>query len=148
MLSRVCRVLAVLTCCLGLVLPGPAYTQTAEKEIAYVKQYFSGHRVYATYREGGPVYGTYFELDVHYCQSGQFFVYGKSTKQTVLDNQQINNWEEYGRWDIVRYQGQVGIWYASSNGNQDFLPTTVNRDGSVSVGNGVSIKRTGRAQCG
>lgn len=127
--------------------PCAPHAQT-DDEVQHLKQYLTGQRLMVSYREGGAAYGTHIFLDIHYCPSGQYLLYGQSRKQTVLDNWQVNNWEDYGRWDVVRYQGQVGIGYVSTQGQTDFIPVQIRADGSLWAGEGVSIQRQGRAQCG
>jgi hypothetical protein len=101
-----------------------------------------------SYREGGPAYGTHFFLDVHYCSSGQFILFGQSRRQTVLDNWQNNSWEDAGQWDVVRLQGRAGVRAVSRTGKVDFVPVEILPGGRLWAGEGVSVQPQGPARCG
>lgn len=123
--------------------PGAQSHQQASK----AKGYFSGQKMLVTYREGGPVYGTYFFLEIHYCRSGQYLLFGQSRKQTVLGNAQVNNWRDNGTWNIISFQGKIALQYQSTSGRRDLIPIQLLPDGSIWVNEGVSIQKRGRAQC-
>jgi hypothetical protein len=112
-----------------------------------VKAYLSGQRLQVTYRQGGAVYGTYFVLQAHLCPSGDYMTFGQSRKQTVLGNEQVNNWHDRGRWTVANIGGQLGIQYVSVSGQSNFVPVRIAQDGSIWAGNGVSVVRQGKAQC-
>jgi hypothetical protein len=122
------------------VLPQDQQAQTA-------RAYLSGQKLLVTYRQGGPVYGTYFLLQVHLCQSGSYMTFGQSRKQTVMGNEQVNNWRDQGRWNVSAFGGQLGIQYVSISGQANFVPILIAQDGSIWAGNGLSVVRQGRAQC-
>ena len=111
--------------------------------------YLAGQRFLVTYRQGGPVYGTYFFLRVHLCPSGNYITFGQSRKQSVLDThaEQVHNWRDQGRWDAGVYGGQMGIQYISSSGQTAFYPISVGANGEIRAGNGMSVVREGPAQC-
>jgi hypothetical protein len=124
----------------------PLNAQT-QKEVQYIKGYLGGHEVQVTYREGGPVYGTFFFIDVHFCASGRYLLFGQSRKQTVLGNEQVNNWKDSGSWDVVNFQGHAALQYIAASGARDLVAMEVLPDGRVHPLTGASIKRLGRAQC-
>ena len=124
----------------------PLHAQT-RKEVQYIKGYLGGHEVRVTYREGGPLYGTLFFLDVHFCASGRYLLYGQSRKQTVLGNEQVNNWKDNGIWDVVTFQGHTALQYVATSGARDMVPMEVLPDGRVRPLSGASMQRMGRAQC-
>ena len=126
--------------------PLPLYAQT-QKEVQYIKAYLGGHEVQVTYREGGPIYGTFFFLDVHFCASGRYLLFGQSRKQTVLGNEQVNNWNDSGSWDVVTFQGHAALQYVATSGARDIIPMEVLPDGRVHPLTGASMQQIGRAQC-
>src|ERR1700756_5352940 len=89
---------------LAFSLTGTALAQAGSQAQA-LKAYLGGQKLIVTYRQGGPVYGTYISLQVHLCRSGNYMTFGQSRKQTVLGNEQVNNWRDQGRWDTGVYAG-------------------------------------------
>ena len=107
----------------------------------------SNNQFLITYREGEAVYGTYYFLEIHYCPTGLYGLYGKSVKQTVLGNEQQNNWQEFGNWKVIEYNGSVGIYYKTTTFQERFVPVYRLPDGSMSIGEGVTIVKQGQAIC-
>ena len=93
------------------------------------------------------MFGTYFFQEIHYCNSGEYLLVGQSRKQTVLGNEQVNNWQEAGSWEVIRSGGRVGVRYKAVMGQPNFVPVTLLPDESISIGSGVSIQRQGPAAC-
>ena len=116
-------------------------------QVQALRQSLAGQKYLVTYRDGGAAYGTYNFLQVHLCRSGNYFILGQSRKQTVLNNQQLNNWRDQGTWDVVNIGGQVGVKYLSASGAVRFYPTRVLPDGSIQAGNGITVIWKGPAQC-
>src|SRR5437762_7671003 len=83
-----------------------------------VNKFLNNNHFRVTYREGEVVYGTYYFIEVHYCPSGYYGLYGKSVKKTVLGNEQINNWQEFGNWKAIKYNGNVGVYYKTTKGQE------------------------------
>jgi hypothetical protein len=131
---------------LSLLLAAPAVSQTGSNEQA-VKGFFLGQRLLVTYREGGAQYGTFYTLQVHFCRSGRYLTAGQSRRHTVMDNEQISNFSDQGSWDITTFQGQLFLKYLSDSGQANALPVRVLPNGSLTVGEGVSLVRQGIAQC-
>jgi hypothetical protein len=131
---------------LTLLLAAPAVSQTGSNEQA-VKGFFLGQRLLVTYREGGAQYGTFYTLQVHFCRSGRYITAGQSRRHTVMDNEQISNFSDQGSWDITTFQGQLFLKYLSDSGQANALPVRVLPNGSLTVGEGVSLVRQGIAQC-
>ena len=124
-----------------------AMPNESRAEAQRIKNYLSGQRVLATYRDGGPIYGTYFFYDIHFCPSGQYMEFGQSRKQTILDNVQVNNWKDYGTWDVVSFQGQVVLQINLTSGGQKFFLIRLLPDGRIWVRDDISVVRQGSAQC-
>jgi hypothetical protein len=144
-MSRRCMgngLLVLLTSCLPL---GTVQAQT-DQQAQHVARYLSGQRTLVTYREGGSVYGTYVFLEIHFCASGEYLLSGQSRKQTVLGNEQVNNWSDSGRWDVMSSQGQVRLAYFSTSGRRDVVPVYLDHNGGIRT-DGASVQRQGRAQC-
>lgn len=112
-----------------------------------VHNFFNNQKILITYREGEVLYGTYYFLEVHYCPTGQYGLYGKSIKNTVLGNEQHNNWQEFGTWKAMKQNGQVGMYYATTAGAQNFIPVARLANGDLSVGEGYTIVKQGQAIC-
>ena len=141
------RVAAV--CATALLVFGmPGLGAQSDAQVRAIEQHLTGKRFLVTYREGGAAYGTHFALDVHYCGNGQFILSGQSRRQTVLDNWQVNNWEDSGSWQVVRFQGRTGVRAVSRSGAVDFVPVEILPNGRVWAGDGVSVQPRGVAVCG
>ena len=130
-----------------LVLPLVTLFAQSDPQVSAIDRYLSGRRFLVSYREGGPVYGSHIFLDVHYCSNGQYLLTGESRRQTVLDNWQVNRWEDSGRWAVLRVEGRVGVRAVSSSGKVDFVVTELLPDGRLWVGDGVSVNPKGPAIC-
>lgn len=100
-----------------------------------------------TYREGEVLYGTYYFLEIHYCPTGYYGLYGKSVKNTVLGNEQISNWQEFGAWKVIKNNENVGLYYKTTTGQEKFFPVYRLSNGNLSLGVGVSIVLQGKAIC-
>jgi len=130
-----------------LVLQFVALLAQSDPQVNAIDRYLSGRRFLVSYREGGPVYGSHIFLDVHYCSNGQYILSGESRRQTVLDNVQVNRWEDSGRWVVLRVEGRVGVRAVSRSGKVDFVAAEIAPDGSLWVGDGVSVRLQGPATC-
>ena len=141
--TRIGVLLALITAFSSL---GPAQAQS-DPQLKAISQYLSGRRFLVTYREGGAAYGTHNFLDVHYCANGEFILFGKSERQTVMDNWQRNSWEDAGRWEVVRFQGRAGVRWVSRSGKIDFAAVEILPGGRLWAGEGVSVQPQGPARC-
>ena len=65
----------------------------------------------------------------------------------MLDNLQVNRWEDSGRWVVLRVEGRVGVRAVSRSGKVDFVAAEIAPDGSLWVGDGVSVRLQGQATC-
>ena len=115
--------------------------------VAEVNNFFNNNHFLVTYREGEVVYGTYYFIEIHYCSSGLYGLYGKSVKQTVMGNEQHNNWQEYGNWKVIDYNGNVGVYSITTTAQEKFVPVYRLPNGNLSIGEGVSIVKQGKAIC-
>ena len=125
-----------------------ASSTAAQNPEASVREFFNGQQMLVTYREGGPVYGTFFTLQVHFCRSGRYMTFGESRKHTVLDNEQVNRFTDQGTWTIGSMQGRMFLRYVSISGQPNVVAINVAPNGRVSLGDGgISVVRQGPAQC-
>ena len=115
--------------------------------VAEVHGFLNNNHFLVTYREGEVVYGTYYFVDVHYCPSGTYGLAGKSIKKTVLGNEQVNNWQEFGSWKATKYGVNVGVYYKTTAGQEKFFPAYRLANGRLSFGEGISVVRQGKAVC-
>ena len=65
----------------------------------------------------------------------------------MLDNLQVNRWEDSGRWVVLRVEGRVGVRAVSRSGKVDFVAAEIAPDGSLWVSDGVSVRLQGQATC-
>jgi hypothetical protein len=132
---------------LALVCVVPAFAAAQSSEPERLDQFLRGNHLLVSYREGGAVYGTYYVLQIHYCSSGKYFLYGESSKQTVLGNYQQGNWQEAGTWAATAVQGQLGVRYQPQGQVPNFVPVRMLPNDGIWVGEGVSVIPQGPAQC-
>ena len=147
MSTRIRRVLGSGLQSVLLLLPLATLLAQSDAQVNAIDRYLSGRRFLVSYREGGPVYGSHIFLDVHYCANGQYLLAGESRRQTVLDNWQVNRWEDAGQWAVMRVEGRVGVRAVSRSGRVDFVPAELLSDGRLWVGDGVSVNPKGPAIC-
>ena len=145
-MKPLCKRVVSLALLILVLATGVAFAQT-DGNVQEVRRFFSGQRMLVSYRNGGAVYGTYVFLDVHLCESGRYMLFGQSRKQTVLDNEQVNNWRDNGVWDVTTFQGEAVLQYVSASGERNAVPVRLQPNGRVWLGNGVSVQRQGGAQC-
>jgi hypothetical protein len=122
------------------------YAQSIPTE-AQVTKFVNNNHFLVTYREGEVLYGTYYFIEIHYCSTGYYGLYGKSVKKTVLGNEQKNNWQEFGSWKVTRYNGNVGLYYKTTENQEKFFPLYLLPNGNLSLGEGTSIVLQGKAIC-
>src|SRR5215471_11996466 len=145
-MKRILRILLsilILMTSLGSIAPAQNDSPQA------LKNYLGGQKFLVTYRQGGPVYGTYFFLEVDLCRSGNYITYGRSRKQNVVFDrtEQVHTWTDRGRWNTGYYSGQLGIQYVSMSGQVSVYPIRIGPNGEVHTNNGLIVVRKGAAEC-
>lgn len=130
-----------------LFLPEERATAQVNEEAAALRDALRGQRLLVTYRDGGALYGTYYFLDVQFCDTGRYYTNAQSRKTTVMDNEQVNNWTERGTWSIVSLQNQLALRYILLNGRLNFVAARLLPGGRVWLGDGVSVQRRGATSC-
>lgn len=129
-----------------LALPVVAPAQ-AGSEVESIRDRLTGQHQLITYREGGPLYGTFYFLHVHFCASGTYVTLAESHRTTVLGNHEDHQWRDYGKWDVTSIQGHTVLRYLSSSGKGDIVPLALLPDGRLFVREGVTVIRQGKALC-
>ena len=112
-----------------------------------LQQFLAGKHILFSYRDGGPVYGTYFFFNTHHCPSGHYVDYANSHKQSVLGGENRQNWQSTGTWQVINHQGQTGTFYRSSNGEETFWPMQISANGNIYINDTISAVVQGPAQC-
>ena len=111
-----------------------------------VHSFFSNSNILITYREGGPIYGTFYFIEIHYCPNG-YGLYGRTSKQTVMGNYQTSNWQEFGTWEVTQQNGLTGIYYAPTGGQHLFVPIYKMSNGTLIINEATTIVHQGQAIC-
>jgi hypothetical protein len=115
---------------------------------ATVRDFFNGQQMLVTYREGGPLYGTFFTLQVHFCRTGRYITFGESRRHTVLDNEQVSRFTDEGTWEVTTIRGQMVLRYLSISGQPNMVAINIAPNGRVTLGDGsITAIRQGVAQC-
>jgi hypothetical protein len=121
---------------------------SAQASQATIKDFFNGQQMLVTYREGGPIYGTFFTLKVHFCRSGRYMTFGESRRHTILNNEQVNRFTDEGTWEVTAVGGQNVLRYLSVSGQPNVAAINVAPNGRITLGDGsITVIRQGLAQC-
>jgi len=142
------RILCIAVTALLLQFPMTAPLAAQGPPEPAVRDFFNGQQMLVTYREGGPLYGTFFTLQVHFCRSGRYMTFGESRRHTVLDNEQVNRFTDEGTWEVTTIRGQMVLRYLSISGQPNMVAINVAPNGRVTLGDGsITVIRQGVAQC-
>jgi hypothetical protein len=137
---------AIAALLMSLSTPAPLAAQGSPE--AAVKDFFNGQQMQVTYREAGPLYGTFFTLQVHFCRSGRYQTFGESRRNTALGNEQVNRFTDEGAWEVATVAGQMVLRYLSISGQPNMVAINVAPNGRVTLGDGsITVIRQGLAQC-
>lgn len=126
------------------IAPLATADHSAEAEL---RHFLSGRHIPFSYRDGGPVYGTYYFYNTHHCPSGRHVDYANSHKQSVLGNEINRSWRSNDTWQVTTHQGETGTYYLSSDGEEAFWVMRLNADGSIYINDTISVVVHGPAQC-
>lgn len=107
-------------------------TTETDQEIKYVSQQLNGHKILASWRQGGAIYGTYFFEETEYCNANYHLV-GHSERTTILDNIERRHWQNQGTWRVTRHQGQLSVEYQPVDGESYSIPVTILSNGSIKL---------------
>ena len=115
--------------------------------VSELNNFLNNSEILLTYRKGEAVYGTFYFITIHYCPSALYGLYGNSEKHTIMGNKQKNNWREFGSWKVLEYNGKVGVYYKTTNAQENFVPVYRLPNGNLSIGEGSTILKKGQATC-
>jgi hypothetical protein len=110
---------ATLVVAIAAARPGLAQT-----EAQAVHSFLSGRTMMVTYRDAGPVYGTY-----------------------LLENQERRSFSDQGTWSVMELGQMVVVRYRSVSGQVASFPVHLLPNGGISAGNGITVIPQGPAPC-
>jgi hypothetical protein len=143
MVKQISRMLgAALVVVIGASKPG-----LAQSEAETVRSLLSGRTMMVTYRDGGPVYGTYQQIYVSFCPSGNYFSQGRSSRTTILENQERRSFSDQGTWSVSELGNLVAVQYRSVSGQVTAFLVHLLPNGRIWAGNGITVIPQGAAPC-
>src|SRR6516164_10126545 len=143
MVKQISRMLgAALVVVIGASKPG-----LAQSEAETVRSLLSGRTMMVTYRDGGPVYGTYQQIYVSFCPSGSYFSQGGSSRTTILENQERRSFSDQGTWSVSELGNLVAVQYRSVSGQVTAFLVHLLPNGRIWAGNGITVIPQGAAPC-
>ena len=119
----------------------------AQSEAETVRSLLSGRTMMVTYRDGGPIYGTYQQIYVSFCPSGSYFSQGRSSRTTVLENQERRSFSDQGTWSVSELGNLVAVQYRSVSGQVTSFLVHLLPNGRIWAGNGITVIPQGAAPC-
>jgi hypothetical protein len=119
----------------------------AQSEAETVRSLLSGRTMMVTYRDGGPVYGTYQQISVSFCPSGSYFSQGGSSRTTILENQDRRSFSDQGTWSVSELGNLVEVQYRSVSGAVTAFLVHLLPDGRIWAGTGITVIPQGPAPC-
>lgn len=138
------NLIIILLCC--FILAAANSSAQSIPTVAEVNKFIKNNHLLVTYREGEVLYGTYYFIEIHYCPQG-YGLYGRTVKKTVLGNEQRSNWQEFGTWKVIEYNGNTGVYYKPTTAQENFVPVYRLANGNLTTGEGVTIVKQGPAVC-
>jgi len=115
----------------------------AQSEAETVRSLLSGRTTTVTYRDGGPIYGTY----ISFCPSGSYFSQGGSSRTTILENQERRTFSDQGTWSVSELGNLVVVQYRSVSGQVTALLVHLLPNGRIWAGTGITVIPQGLAPC-
>jgi hypothetical protein len=119
----------------------------AQSEAETVRSLLSGRTMMVTYRDGGPIYGTYQQISVSFCPSGSYFSQGGSSRTTILENQDRRSFSDQGTWSVSELANLVEVQYRSVSGPVTAFLVHLLPDGRIWAGTGITVVPQGPAAC-
>jgi hypothetical protein len=143
MLKQISRMLgAALVVVITAPKPG-----LAQSEAETVRSLLSGRTMMVTYRDGGPIYGTYQQIYVSFCPSGSYFSHGGSSPTTILENQERRSFSDQGTWSVSELGNLVVVQYRSVSGQATAFLVHLLPNGRIWAGTGITVIPQGPAPC-
>lgn len=120
----------------------------AQSEAETVRSLLSGRTMMITYRDGGPLYSTYHQVYVSFCPSGSYFSQdGRSSRTTVLENQERRSFSDQGTWSVSELGNLVVVQSRSVSGQVTAFLVHLLSNGRIWAGSGISVSPMGLAPC-
>jgi hypothetical protein len=119
----------------------------AQSEAETVRSLLSGRTMMVTYRDGGPIYGTYQQISVSFCPSGSYFSQGGSSRTSILENQDRRSFSDQGTWSVSELGNLVEVQYRSVSGPVTAFLVHLLPDGRIWAGTGITVVPQGQAPC-
>ena len=119
----------------------------AQSEAETVRSLLSGRTMMVTYRDGGSTYGTYQQIYVSFCPSGNYFSQGRSSRTTILENQERRSFSDQGTWSVSELGNLVAVQYRSVSGQVTAFLVHLLPNGRIWAGNGITVIPQGAAPC-
>jgi hypothetical protein len=107
----------------------------------------SGRTMMVTYRDGGPIYGTYQQIYVLFCPSGNYFSQGGSSRTSILKNQEGRSFSDQGTWSVSELGNLVAVQYRSLSGQVTAFLVNLRPNGRIWAGTGITVIPVGPAPC-
>jgi hypothetical protein len=118
-----------------------------DSEAQAVKSLLSGQTMMVTYRDGGALYGTYYQIYVAFCPSGTYFTKGGSSRTTILNNEERHSFSDQGKWSVAPLGQVVVVQYRSASGQVTAFPVHLLSNGGLWAGNGITVVPQGPTPC-
>jgi hypothetical protein len=128
----------------AITVPKPALAQS---EAETVRSLLSGRTMMVTYRDGGPIYGTYQQIYVSFCPSGNYFSQGGSSRTSILENQEHRSFSDQGAWSVSEVGNLVAVQYRSLSGQVTAFLVHLRPSGRIWAGTGITVIPVGTAPC-
>ena len=119
----------------------------AQSDADTVRSLLSGRTMLVTYRDGGPISGTYQQIYVSFCPSGSYFSQGGSSRTTILENQDRRSFSDQGTWSVSELGNLVVVRYRSLSGQVTAFLVHLLPDGRIWAGAGITVIPVGPATC-
>jgi len=100
-----------------------------------------------TYRDGGPINGTYQQISVSFCPSGSYFSQGGSSRTTILENQERRSFSDQGTWSVSELGNLVVVQSRAVSGQLTALLVNLLPNGRIWAGTGITVIPQGPAPC-
>ena len=112
-----------------------------------VRSLLSGRTMMVTYRDGGPISGTYQQVYVWFCPSGSYFSQGGSSRTTIVEDQDRRSFSDQGTWSVSELGNLVVVQSRSVSGQVTALLVHLLPNGRIWAGTGISVSPMGPAPC-
>ena len=120
-------------------------TGLAQSEAETVRSLLSGRTMMITYRDGGPINGTYQQISVSFCPSGSYFSQRRNSRGTFLENQERRSLSDQGTGSVSELENLVVVQYRSVSGQVTAFLVHLLPSGRIWAGTGITVIPQGPA---